>query len=83
LHAGSAGADVKAVRRMGHASASITLDVYADLFDEDLDGVATALDQMARKSDGANMLPKPENGPSGALKQEGPVPFIFKGTGQL
>ncbi len=34
----SAGANVKAVQRMlGHAKASMTLDVYADLFDEDLD----------------------------------------------
>jgi site-specific recombinase XerD len=41
----SAGANVKAVQRMlGHASVSITLDVYEDLFDEDLDSVATALD---------------------------------------
>ncbi len=41
----SAGANVKAVQRMlGHASASMTLDTYADLFDEDLDDVATALD---------------------------------------
>ncbi len=41
----SAGANVKAVQRMlGHASASMTLDVYADLFDDDLDGVAVALD---------------------------------------
>lgn len=41
----SAGANVKAVQRMlGHASAAMTLDVYADLFDDDLDGVAAALD---------------------------------------
>jgi site-specific recombinase XerD len=41
----SAGANIKAVQRMlGHAKASITLDVYADLFDEDLDGVAVRLD---------------------------------------
>jgi integrase-like protein len=34
----SAGANVKAVQRMlGHAKASTTLDVYADLFDDDLD----------------------------------------------
>ena len=25
---------------LGHAKASMTLDIYADLFDEDLDGVA-------------------------------------------
>lgn len=40
----SAGANVKAVQRMlGHASAAMTLDVYADLFDSDLDTVAKAL----------------------------------------
>ncbi|MGO3148405.1 MAG: tyrosine-type recombinase/integrase, partial [Leucobacter sp.] len=55
----SAGANVKAVQRMlGHASAAVTLDVYADLFDDDLDGVATALDQAAMRSDVANLLPK-------------------------
>ena len=37
----SAGANVKVVQRMlGHASAAMTLDVYADLFDSDLDSVA-------------------------------------------
>jgi hypothetical protein len=41
----SAGANVKAVQRMlGHASAAMTLDVYADLFDADLDSVATSID---------------------------------------
>lgn len=40
----SAGANVKAVQRMlGHASAAMTLDVYADLFDDDLDTVAAAM----------------------------------------
>ncbi len=42
----SAGANVKAVQRMlGHASAAMTLDTYADLFEDDLTGVATALDR--------------------------------------
>ena len=46
----SAGANVKAVQRMlGHASAAMTLDVYADLFDDDLDAVATALNDHALK----------------------------------
>jgi integrase len=41
----SAGANVKAVQKMlGHASAAMTLDIYADLFDDDLEAVATALD---------------------------------------
>jgi integrase len=47
----SAGANVKAVQRMlGHAKASMTLDVYADLFDEDLDGVADRLDTAIRSA---------------------------------
>lgn len=45
----SAGAHVKAVQRMlGHASAAMTLDVYSDLFDGDLDLVADALDRARR-----------------------------------
>jgi len=37
----SAGANPKVVQRMlGHASAAMTLDVYADLFDSDLTSVA-------------------------------------------
>ena len=45
----SAGANVKAVQRMlGHASAAMTLDRYADLFDSDLDAVADRLDTLAR-----------------------------------
>ncbi|GAB3134884.1 site-specific integrase [Tsukamurella serpentis] len=40
-----AGAHVKAVQAMmGHKSAAMTLDVYSDLFDEDLDVVAAAMD---------------------------------------
>jgi integrase len=48
----SVGANVKAVQKMlGHASAAITLDVHADLFDEDLDGVATALNAAAARGE--------------------------------
>jgi len=40
----SAGANIKALQRMlGHSSAKETLDTYSDLFDDDLDGVAVAL----------------------------------------
>ena len=36
----SAGANVKAVQKMlGHASAAMTLDIYADLFNDDLEAV--------------------------------------------
>jgi integrase len=42
----SSGANVKAVQRMlGHASAAMTLDIYADLFESDLDAVAARLDE--------------------------------------
>jgi integrase len=57
----SAGANVKAVQRMlGHAKASMTLDVYADLFDEDLDGVADRLDAAIKSAaDGLRTIPAP------------------------
>jgi integrase len=43
----SAGANPKVVQRMlGHASAAMTLDVYADLFDSDLDTVAASVGKM-------------------------------------
>jgi len=43
---------VKAVQRMlGHASAAITLDVYPDLFDDDLDAGAIALNDGATGAD--------------------------------
>jgi integrase len=42
----SAGANVKGVQTMlGHASAAMTLDTYADLFPDDLDAVAARLDE--------------------------------------
>ncbi|MGB8209650.1 MAG: site-specific integrase, partial [Mycobacterium sp.] len=43
----SAGANPKVVQRMlGHASAAMTLDVYADLFESDLDSVAESVAKM-------------------------------------
>lgn len=47
----SAGANVKAVQTMmGHASAAMTLDTYADLFPDDLERVAAALDEAVRQA---------------------------------
>lgn len=47
----SAGANVKSVQRMlGHSSASLTLDVYADLFEPDLGDVAGALSRMRQST---------------------------------
>ncbi len=41
------GANVKVVQQMlGHASAAMTLDVYAGLFEDDLDSVAERLDSL-------------------------------------
>lgn len=46
----SAGANVKVVQRMlGHASAAMTLDVYADLFDSDFTAVADKLSETVGK----------------------------------
>ena len=46
----ASGANVKAVQRMlGHASASLTLDTYADLFDTDLDLVAGRMDHLINR----------------------------------
>jgi integrase len=43
----SAGANPKAVQRMlGHASAAMTLDTYADLFEDDLDAVSNRLNEV-------------------------------------
>ena len=43
----SAGANPKVVQRMlGHASAAMTLDVYADLFESDLNEVAVTVSKM-------------------------------------
>ena len=47
----SSGANVLVVQRqLGHQSAAITLDVYADLFDTDLDAVAQAFDQKCAQN---------------------------------
>ena len=48
-----AGANVKALQRMlGHKNASMTLDVYADLFDSDLMDVARLLDAAVQVETG-------------------------------
>jgi hypothetical protein len=52
------GVNVLALSRMlGHKSAKLTLDTYADLFDTDLDAVAAALDLKCA-------LSVPKRGPS-------------------
>jgi integrase len=54
----AAGANVKAVQRMlGHASAAMTLDVYAGLFSDDLDDVAARLHDAATRRGVSKMCP--------------------------
>jgi integrase len=61
----SAGANPKVVQRMvGHASAAMTLDVYADLFDSDLSSVAESVGKMWAK----------ESQPHGCSAQEESLP---------
>jgi len=61
----SAGANVKAVQRMlGHASAAMTLDVYADLFDDDLDAVGDALSRLGAPEVVGKSWANAENGAS-------------------
>ncbi|MEY9852823.1 integrase [Leifsonia sp. EB41] len=56
----SSGANVKAVQRMlGHASAAMTLDLYADLFDDDLDDVALRLHAAVAAADVGKMWASP------------------------
>lgn len=47
----SSGANPKAVQRMlGHASAAMTLDTYADLFEDDLDAVSDRMNEVRVKA---------------------------------
>ncbi len=60
----SAGANVKAVQRqLGHRSAAMTLDTYADLFDADLDDLSAAMsDMLARENVGKTWAERDEVG---------------------
>lgn len=59
------GAHVKTIQRMlGHTSASMTLDVYADLFDTDLDHVSHALDTAANEAAGEAIRKLRGSGPN-------------------
>lgn len=51
------GANVKTIQRMlGHTSAAMTLDVYSDLFDEDLNAVSDRLNAGAQSAGVADIL---------------------------
>lgn len=52
----SAGANVKALQRMlGHKSAAMTLDTYADLFEDDLGSVADRLNERVMSESGGSL----------------------------
>ena len=68
----SAGTNVKALQRMlGHAKASMTLDVYADLFDDDLDSVAESLDAAIVKASSAAIAAVSGGSPAPPLLPQG------------
>ena len=65
----ASGATVKSVQRMlGHASAAMTLDVYAGLFDDDLTDLAARMDAAAKEATeslvGVLWAPPPASRPS-------------------
>lgn len=45
-------------KMLGHSSAKMTLDVYAELFDDDLDGVAIALNNVVSQMNVLKMCSK-------------------------
>jgi hypothetical protein len=61
----SSGASIQAVQRqLGHASATMTLDLYGHLYDDDLDALADALDRKLAESPAPPG--RPERAPGGA-----------------
>ena len=57
----AAGASIKAVQRaLGHASAKVTLDTYAGLFENDLEALADRLDERLSVANVAPVLPQEE-----------------------
>ena len=57
---------------LGHASAAMTLDVYAGLFNPDLDDVADRLDEAARAAGVSQMCPS--EGSDGTIEAVGDGP---------
>ncbi len=69
----SAGANVKVVQRMlGHKTATLTLDLYGHLFDDDLDPVADALNRAAGAA--ADLLRTEQGSTSHDEQLHGPQP---------
>jgi integrase len=67
------GASVKHVQRMlGHKDAAMTLNVYASLFEDDLDDVSARLDQALSKAAAASVRPGSSSG-GGTGREPGPL----------
>lgn len=63
------GANVKTVQRqLGHKSAAMTLDVYADLFDEDLDDLSERMGGLLFSQDVGKMWAKATQGIDGTVE---------------
>ncbi len=59
----ASGASVKHVQRMlGHKDAAMTLNVYASLFEDDLDDVSDRLDAALLEAAAASVRPEPSAG---------------------
>ena len=81
----ASGADIKVVqKKLGHASATMTLDTYGHLFDDRLDEVATAMEaardsQQAKRAKRAT-LPEPADLEQSAPSTEAPVALVLPAT---
>ena len=81
----SAGANPKAVQTMlGHASAVLTLDTYADLFPDDLEPVSAALDTARQASLGlpADALRTERNKGPNQDSRSGPLNCSYTSRGE-
>lgn len=68
------GASVKAVQRMlGHKSAAVTLDVYADLWDSDLVSVAASMEAARAGALGGHGMGTDDRDPTGTVGNAGVV----------
>jgi integrase len=69
----ASGANVKAVQRMlGHASAAVTLDIYAGLFDADLDDVSDRMNGAAHETFGEWKLKRSDDNDPGRTTWDDP-----------
>lgn len=76
------GANVKAIQRMlGHASAAMTLDTYADLWDEDLTVVAEALNRAREMKLGQKQCRGIRKAPRSAISRGSRGNFIGVSNG--